>query len=324
MAVKNKENRTIVLPIEEEKYKLFINDIKIGHETIKKLYMEYVEFFPLEMSSGYMFNGKTRLSKKLGIRMRKIKIGKITYRIRPSFVLSYGRLATENVAHGLFLKRFGVPFWALASVFGHDAMWWYRLYISFGKPSIVGTSVYNLEKLPTDVLADEHHVKIRGEKAYVATTVGNDCFLGMEVCDSASEVSLKKAYGVFKQETLALDADYQPNSVNTDGWWATQNAWKKLFPSIAVIECFLHAFLKVRDRATKKMNDYFNTAADKIWDCYRTESKRQLAQQIRRLREWTIKNVPNCPMKDNILKLCKRKKSGQRVLIFKQPTKPLI
>ena len=113
-------------------------------------------------------------------------------------------------------------------------------------------------------------------------------------------------------EALGLSPNYQPNSVNTDGWWATQNAWKKLFPSIAVIECFLHAFLKVRDRATKKMNDYFNTAADKIWNCYRTESKRQLAQQIRRLREWTIKNVANCPMKDNILKLCKKKKKWSK------------
>jgi hypothetical protein len=106
MAVKIKENRTIVLPIEEEKYELFINDIKAGHEIIKQIYEQYVEFFPLEMSSGYMFNGKTRVSKKLGIQMRKIKIGNINYRIRPSFVLSYGRLATESVAHGLFLKRF--------------------------------------------------------------------------------------------------------------------------------------------------------------------------------------------------------------------------
>jgi hypothetical protein len=153
-------------------------------------------------------------------------------------------------------------------------MWWYRLYISFGQQNIVSASVYNLEKLPTDILADEHHIKIRGKKAYVATTVGENCFLGMEVCGSANEASLKEAYGVFKEEALALDVDYQPNSVNTDGWWATQNAWKKLFPSIAVIECFLHAFLKVRDRATKKMNDYFNTAADKIWNCYRTESNR--------------------------------------------------
>jgi hypothetical protein len=316
MAVKNKENRTIVLPIEEEKYELFINDIKVGHEIIKAIYEEYAEFFPLEMSSGYMFNGKTRISKKLGIQMRKIKIGNISYRIRPSFVLSYGRLATENVAHGLFLKRFGVPFWALATVFGHDAMWWYRLYISFGQQNVVSTSVYNLEKLPTDLLADEHHIKIRGKKAYVATTVGKDCFLGMEVCGSANEASLKEAYGVFKEEALGLSPNYQPNSVNTDGWWATQNAWKKLFPSIAVIECFLHAFLKVRDRATKKMNDYFNIAADKIWNFYRTESKRQLAQQIRRLREWTIKNVTNCPMKDNILKLCKKKKKWSKHFDF--------
>ena len=29
MALKTKENRTIVLPIEEEKYELFIKDIKI-------------------------------------------------------------------------------------------------------------------------------------------------------------------------------------------------------------------------------------------------------------------------------------------------------
>ena len=89
---------------------------------------------------------------------------------------------------------------------------------------------------------------------------------------------------------------------------ATQNAWKKLFPMIAVIECFLHAFLKVRDRATKKMQDSFITAADKIWNCYRCESKRQLAQQIRRLGEWATKNLVDSPMKANILKLCKKKK----------------
>ena len=307
MALKIKENRTIVLPIDEKNYDLFIKDIKIAHEVIKSMYDIHPEFFPLGMSEGYMFNGNSRKSKKLDLQMRKIKIGTISYQIRPSFVLSYGRLASEDVANALFLKRFGVPFWALATVFGHDAMWWYPFYISLGKEIIVSTSVYNPEKLPTDILADEHHIKIRGEKAYVATTVGQDCFLGMEVCESANEASLEEAYGVFKKEALALNPDYQPDSVNTDGWWETKNVWKKLFPTIAVIECFLHAFLKVRDRATKKMADCFNIASNKIWDCYRTTSKRQLSQQIRRLREWTISNVADCPMKDNILKLCKKK-----------------
>ena len=307
MALKIKENRTIVLPIDKKNYDLFVNDLDTAHQVIGEYYSSNPEFFPQSMSKGYMFNGRTRISKKIGIQMRRVTIDGINYKIRPSYVLSYNRQLTEDVSNGLFLKRFGVPFWALAFVFGRNAMWWYRLYISFSQYSVLGTTLYKAE-IPKDLLADEHHIKIRGKKAYVATTVGQDCFLGMAVCDGADEDSLHHAYAEFKEEALALLPDYRPNTVNTDGWMATQNAWKKLFPSITVIECFLHAFLKVRDRATKKMNDFFITAADKIWNCYRCESKRQFAQQIRRLREWANKNLVDCPMKANILKLCKKKK----------------
>jgi len=41
------------------------------------------------MSVGYKLNGKTRVSKKLGLQMRKIKVSGISYRIRPSYILSY-------------------------------------------------------------------------------------------------------------------------------------------------------------------------------------------------------------------------------------------
>jgi hypothetical protein len=51
---------------------------------------------------------------------------------------------------------------------------------------------------------------------------------------------LEKAYGVFASEARALDTDYAPQTVNTDGWQATQGAWKALFPHITVILCFLH------------------------------------------------------------------------------------
>ena len=186
-------------------------------------------------------------------------------------------------------------------------MWWYRTYISLSKTNLVGTTVYNPHQLPQDLLADEHHIKIKGKKAYVATTIAEDCFLGMEVSPKADEVSLHQAYGVFQQEALALNPHYQPDSVNTDGWKPTQNAWSKLFDAIQIIECFLHAFLKVRDRATKKLRGFFTTAADKIWKAYRANSKRQLAQQIRRLREWANKTLPACAMKDNIIKLCNKK-----------------
>ncbi len=306
MALKIKDNRTIVLPIDEKNYELFINDLDTAHKILGDYSSSNPEFFPKNMSQGYMFNGKTRLSKKLGIQMRKVKIDGINYKIRPNFLLPYNRLLTQDVSNALFIKRFGVPFWALAYVFGRNPMWWYRLYLSFSQYNLLGTTLYKAD-IPKDLLADEHHIKIRGKKAYVATTVGQDCFLGMAVCDGADENSLYQAYAEFKEEALILSPDYQPDTVNTDGWMATQNAWRKLFPYIIVIECFLHAFLKVRDRATKKMQDYFMTAADKIWNCYRCDSKRQLAQQIRRLREWANKTLVDCPMKDNILKLCKKK-----------------
>lgn len=316
MALKDNQNRTIVLSFSESTYRNFMEDNELAHIVIKSSYSTYPELFPSEMSSGYVLNGKTRRSKKIGIQMRKIKVGSISYRIRPSFVLPYCRAKVDEVSKALFLLRFGVPFWALAFVFGRYAMWWYRLYLCLGQNSIVGTTVRMAEDLPQDILADEHHIRIRGKKGYVATTVGGGCFLGMEASWQADEASLVAAYGVFKDEAVDLSPQYQPNSTNTDGWQATQNAWKSLFPKTKVIECFLHGFIKVRDRATKKLKSYFETAADKIWNCYRAESKRSLAQQIRRLAEWATQHLPQSPMKDNILKLCKKKNKWMPHLDF--------
>jgi hypothetical protein len=146
--------------------------------------------------------------------------------------------------------RFHVPCWVIAHVFGRDAMSWYRLEQSFVRFSIVGTTVKTAAALPQDLVADEKHTRLKGEKVYIATTAGGACILGASVAKSASEAGLKQAYGVFAEETQALDAGYAPQTVNTDGWAATQAAWKTIFPTITVILCFLHAFLKVRDRAT--------------------------------------------------------------------------
>ena len=316
MALKTKQNRTIVLNFTEEMYCSFMEHQEIAHEVIKQELAKHPELFPLGIEKGYMLNGKTRVSKKLGTQMRKIKVANVSYRIRPSFILPFCRARTSEVSKALFLLKFGVPFWALAFVFGKTAMWWYRLYLCFHQYSIVGATIRKKELLPTDLLADEHHIKVKGKKAYVATTSGANCFLGMAVCSNADEVALTKGYHVFKEEASDVNIDYQPNTVNTDGWWATQNAWQNLYPMIKVIECFLHAFLKVRDRATKKLKDHFEIAADKIWDCYRALSKPSLAQQIRRLREWTVANVADCPMKQNILKLCKKKKRWMEQLDF--------
>jgi hypothetical protein len=303
-----------MLLINASLYEEYMENNAYAHKIVKSCFEENRNLFPKSMSEGYCLNGKTRVSKKTKLQMRKIKTGNETYQLRPSFVLSYQKGNVDEASKGLFLIKFGVPFWALAEVFGHSTMWWYRLYLSLGTTDIVGTSIYQASNLPRDIIADEHHIRVRGKKKYVATTVGSNCFLGMAVCESASEASLEEGYAVFKTEPKASAPNYEPDSVNTDGWAATKKAWKKLYPSIVLIECFLHAFLKVRDRSTKKLMSFFCNAGDKIWNCYRTNSKRELAQQIRRLKEWTIREVSDCPMKDNIFKFCTKKSRSMKHL----------
>lgn len=316
MALKGTQNRTIVFHISASDYPTFMQDNSVAHRYIHASFAAHPELFPVGMAQGYWLNGKSRVSKKLNVQLRKIKVAGVSYQLRPSFLLPAMRATTAEVSKPLFLLRFGVPFWALAFVFGHNPMWWYRLFLSLGRCSAVGTTVYAPSKLPEDLLADEEHVRVAGHKAYVATTVGQGCLLGTAVCSKADEATLTAAYRTFQQEALDINAHYSPSSVNTDGWTATQNAWQHLFPTVAVIECFLHAFIKVRDRATKKLEEYFETAAARIWDCYRSESKRQLAQQLRRLKEWTQQHLPDCAMKANILKLCSKKKRWAEHLNF--------
>ncbi|MEB3212902.1 MAG: hypothetical protein VKL39_16230 [Leptolyngbyaceae bacterium] len=69
-------------------------------------------------------------------------------------------------------------------------------------------------------------------------TAAQECFLGVSVAETADAEALEHAYGTFRDEATALNADYEPESVNTDGWAATQQAWTRLFPSITVALCF--------------------------------------------------------------------------------------
>jgi len=77
-----------------------------------------------------------------------------------------------------------------------------------------------------------------------------------------------------------------------------QNTWKSIFPKIAVIACFLHIYIGIRDRSRKKYKEVFNTVATKLWNCYKAESKSSFSQRVRRLSEWCL----NTKAPDIILK----------------------
>ncbi len=96
--------------------------------------------------------------------------------------------------------------------------------------------LYKKKLLPKHIAADEKHSRILGDKCYVATTTADGCILGASVAKSAGEQALTKAYGIFKEEANIIDPDYTPETVNTDGWSATQKTWVNLFPTIVLTD----------------------------------------------------------------------------------------
>lgn len=300
-------NKTIVFGITEADYEKFMNDVGYAKSKINKAIIKYPELFPAGIQKhGYSLNGKTRVSEKCGYSMLKIKVRGESYQIRPSFLLSYGRGSVETASKALLLIKYNVPLHAIATVLGRDDMYWYRLYLSIGNYSIVGTTIKKPEKLPEHILADEEHTKVKGKKRYIATTVGSGCILGSALTKTASEEDLTNAYLVFKEESQDIQPRYAPKTVNTDGWFGTQNSWKTLFPCIVIIQCFLHAFIKIRDRAVKKMQDVFKEISEKVWDSYKAENKRSFSQRVRQLKSWAKKNVPESIMKEQLMDLCSK------------------
>ena len=201
---------------------------------------------------------------------------------------------TEDVEAPLFLRKYKVPFHALSYVFGENALKWFRREPSIGRNSLVGTTIRSTDDLPQHLLADEKHTWIKGEKAYIATTVANHCILGVSVAKKADEPELTNAYGVFKAQTRKLQPDYAPQPVTTDGWAATQNAWKTLFSSPLLILCFWPVFLQIRDWAKKPFKDSFAQIAEQLWNGFRAPHKRTFSQRIRRRLEWSsIHPIPS-------------------------------
>lgn len=297
---------TICLPIDQDRYHRVVQSPEEFRLWLDQAFRDMPELFPKAFASGYTLKDARR-SKKTDLLLRRIecKATAEAFTVRPSFVLPYMTGNTAEVENALFLRSFGVPFWALTRVFGRNPMYWYRLEVSLGRNSIVGTTVRQAE-VPEHLLADEHHQTLDGEKVYVATTVAQGCCLGAALSQNAAEEGLTDAYGVFKQEALNVKPDYQPKTVNTDGWAATRAAWGALFKCIVVLRCFLHGWLKIRDRA-KHLKEVFRTLGGKVWHAFRAENRRAMAQRLRRLREWAKENLKGVVL-EQVNKLCNRAK----------------
>jgi len=296
---------TICLPVSKERYQQVIDSPTRYRQWLDEAFHATPELFPAAFASGYTLKDD-RVSVKRGLRLRRIRL-KATgcaFSVRPCFVLPYMTAWTDDADGPLFLRSFGVPFWALARVFGHNAMFWYRLAVGFGRNSLVGTTVRR-GPLPEHLLADEHHQPRDGAKHYIATTVGAGCCLGAALAPTAGADDLEAAYGVFKDEAHNVRADYRPQTVNTDGWAATQQAWRALFPLVVILRCFLHGWLNIRARA-KNLVEVFRAVSERVWHAYHASDRRSFAQRLRRLGEWAGRHVQATWVLAQVRKLCGR------------------
>ncbi len=258
--------KQIVIPMTQQQYDDIWHDADRVRSFIEQCARSAPELFPAGFDQGYCLHGFGRESLKLsGLKLRKIVLANgASYWLRPSFIFSYMTGTVDELAYPLLLAGHGVPFWLLTLGFGHNDMFWYRLIERLGRNSVVGTTVHDPAQLPSHLAADEHHADWAGQKGYVATTVGEGCILGVGLTASADDAHLEQAYGVFAAEARDVNPEYAPETVNTDGWAATRNAFQTLFPLITVVLCFLHGFLKIRDRCRKARELH-----RRIWDVYR-------------------------------------------------------
>lgn len=294
--------RQICIPMTRDIYDRIWHDPREVRQFLAPLIQAHPALFPAGIEEGYQLRGRLPESKKMpGIRLRQLRVQNRAYTLRPSFVMSYMSGTVQELEHPLLLLSFGVPCWVVTTIFGHNDMFWQRHLERLGRNSLVGTTVRAGEQLPEHLAADEHHADWCGKKGYVAVTAGAGCLLGAALTETADEPHLTSAYGQFAAEAREVKPDYAPHTVNTDGWFATQNAFQALFGTIVVVLCFLHGFLKIRDRCRKARELH-----QRIWEVYRAVTAADFETRLAAFRTWFEERVWPAAVRETVTKLWQR------------------
>jgi hypothetical protein len=298
--------KQIVIPMTRPQYDEIWHDARRTRAVVAGWVQSAPELFPPGFDRGYRLHGFGRESRKLpGVRLRKLVLADgSSYWLRPSFLFCYMTGTIDELAYPLLLAAHGVPAWLLTIGFGHSDMFWHRVVERLGRGSLVGATVRDPARLPEHLAADEHHADWAGQKGYVATTVGGGCILGVALSAAADDAHLREAYGVFAAEARNVDPEYAPVTVNADGWAATRNAFRALFPTIAVVLCFLHGFLKIRDRCRKARELH-----RRVWDVYRAATAAEFRRLMGELQQWCGTQSWTAPVREMLEKLWNKTES---------------
>ena len=315
----NRGERIIRLPISESEYATLISDKKKFMIRLSPYVESHPELFPNDwFSGGYGLHGY-RTSKKLGLThgiVRSKRDRRVLCDIQPNFVMPYMAGFAKDVAFGLLLLLYGVPLWLVAYGLGRDAMYWQRLFTHIGRFDLLGTTVRDVSKMPKDLSVDEKITFWRGKEVFACMTAGSNCILGMGLSQAENETSLGKAYGKFKEAANRLTFDYQPVSISIDGWFPTKNALKTLFSKTALVLCFLHSVIKIRQVTQKEPQK--KALMDKVWKVYQAADAKGFDEAVMNLETWTKDNIKSESIKERVFKIGKRKEEFK--VAFTAPT----
>jgi hypothetical protein len=288
----------------EGSYEQLVNSSENFRAYIDKYFSQHPEVFPLGFEKGYKFHDKIVSKKVKGLIIRRIRLkdGSV-YQLVPSSIMPYLTGQTDQVSKGLLLRHWGVPYEIIALLLGRNATYWENNEESLARMSLIG-SISKSNSIPENLAADEKITYWNGKEAYIALTSAQEVVLGAELSMKEDTEGLQQAYGIFQTEALACEPNYKPISVNLDGWKATNESWRNLFPSITIVLCFLHAFIKIRN-VGKSLKEKFYEIGTQIWDVYRQKTKEDFENSIAALLVWAESHVlDNQGVKAKIIDLC--------------------
>lgn len=72
-----------------------------------------------------------------------------------------------------------------------------------------------------------------------------------------------------------------------------------------MIRCFLHSVLMLWDRGTKN-RPLRAEVTDRAWRVYHAATRAQFGQRIQRFRDWASAQLSEGPVREAVLKLCRR------------------
>ncbi len=120
--------KSLCVPFEsEEHYAACVADPESFRQHLTEVFGQYPELLPARTAEGFVLHDQ-RWSLKQPRRLRRLarKATAGVFLVRPSLLMPSLGGRTEAVEKALSLRHWGVPFDALVSVFGRNAMDWYR------------------------------------------------------------------------------------------------------------------------------------------------------------------------------------------------------